>query len=335
MDFLLPDAIGNTPIVRLDNVIGNTSFKLFAKLEGLNPGGSIKDRPAINILKRGIEEGRINSSTVIIESSSGNMGIGLAQACAYFGLRFICVVDIKTTEQNIKIIEAYGAEVKIVRTPDPETGELLVARLKVVKELQSTYSNHFWTNQYENIYNSLAHHETMREIISALNDPIDYLFIVTSSCGTAKGCCDFVADHKLKTKIIGVDSYGSKIFGTTNETRIIPGIGAGFHPMNCPPESTFHKIIHVSNWDCVRGCWQLVRKEGILAGGSSGALISAVDKIKDNIPAGSTCVLILPDRGERYLDTIYSMPWVQKNFADKADEIKAIKKESVLIDIIK
>ena len=139
-------AIGDTPLVRLHNV-PDISFRLYAKLEALNPGGSIKDRTAASIIKHGWETGKIGPDTVVIESSSGNMGIGLAQACAFDGLRFICVVDPKTTAQNINILRAYRAEIDLVSTPDPRTGEFLQARIDRVEFLRATVPNSFWPNQ--------------------------------------------------------------------------------------------------------------------------------------------------------------------------------------------
>jgi len=111
-------AVGNTPLIRLNRVFPNLNFRLYAKLEALNPGGSMKDRAALSIIRHGIETGQIGPNSVIIESSSGNMGIGLAQACAYFKLRFICVVDTKATSQNLRLLEAYGADVDLVTEPD-------------------------------------------------------------------------------------------------------------------------------------------------------------------------------------------------------------------------
>src|SRR5262249_50760101 len=141
------------------------AFRLFAKLEGFNPGGSAKDRPALHILMEAMRTGAVGPGTVILESSSGNLGIGLAQACRYFGLRFICVVDPKTTEQNIRILKAYGAEIDLVSKPDPATGEYLQARIDRVKHLRRLIGNSFWTNQYANESNAEAHYRTtMHEI---------------------------------------------------------------------------------------------------------------------------------------------------------------------------
>jgi N-(2-amino-2-carboxyethyl)-L-glutamate synthase len=130
MDEGILSTIGNTPLVKLSRIFMGSQFELFGKVEGLNPGGSAKDRSALNILKAAMAEGKIGPDTVIIESSSGNLGIGLAQVCCYYGLRFICVVDAKTTLQNIRIIKAYGAEIDLVSEPDPVTGEFVNIRSK-------------------------------------------------------------------------------------------------------------------------------------------------------------------------------------------------------------
>ena len=181
-------AIGNTPIVRLTHVLADIHFKLYGKLEMLNPGGSIKDRTAISILWHGLDNGEIRPGSVVVESTSGNMGIGLAQACLLLELRFVCVVDPKTTEQNIRILKAYGAEIDLVSEPDPNTGEYLQARINRVKYLLRTINHSFWPNQYANAYNPKAHHRTMHEIVTQLDGKLDYLFCATSTCGTMRGC---------------------------------------------------------------------------------------------------------------------------------------------------
>lgn len=308
-------AIGNTPLVRLKKIIPDIDFRLFAKLEPLNPGGSMKDRPAISIIERGLEAGVITPDTVIIESSSGNMGIGLAQACSYLGLRFICVVDPKVTSQNLKLLKAYGVELDLVPKPDPITGEFLKARLDRVQDLLTTIENSFWPNQYANHHNPLAHHQTMEEILTTLGGQLDYIFCATSTCGTMRGCAEYVREHGLSTKVIAVDAIGSVIFGGPSAKRLIPGHGAAVTPQLFQPDLVDRYVL-VSDLDCVIGCRRLARKEAILAGGSSGAIISAVELVKDEIEGGATCAMILPDRGERYLDTIYSDEWVEKNFGD-------------------
>lgn len=140
--------IGNTPLIPLRRIFAEHPIQLFAKLEMFNPGGSVKDRVARSIITKALAEGRIDQATTIIESSSGNLGIGLAQVCRYFGLRFICIVDSRTTNQNIQILRAYGAEVEIITQPDPD---LLTARIKRVHALQASIPNSFWCNQYANL----------------------------------------------------------------------------------------------------------------------------------------------------------------------------------------
>ena len=307
--------IGQTPLVLLERVLGVLHFQLYAKLEGLNPGGSIKDRAAFLIIKNALEEGRVKPGTTVIESSSGNMGIGLAQACAYFGMRFVCVVDPKTTKQNINILEAYGAEVDLVMKPDPRTGEYLQARLDRVQELLKLIPNSYWSDQYSNLFNSNAHHQTMREIATALDGRVDYLFCATSTCGTLRGCAEYVCAHGLKTKIVAVDAIGSIIFGGQKAKRLLPGHGAAVRPALFQP-GLATECVHVSDLDCIVNCRRLVEREAILSGGSSGAVLAAVDKLRPYIPAGANCAAIFADRGERYLETIYSDTWVWEHFGD-------------------
>jgi len=308
-------AIGNTQLLRLSRVQKDDRIRLYAKLEGLNPGGSIKDRAALSILRRALETGDVRPDTVIIESSSGNMGIGLAQLCAVMGLRFICVADAKTTPQNLAILRAYGAEIDLITEPDPVTHEFLEVRLDRVKELLRIIPNSFWPNQYANLYNAVAHHQTMSEIAAALDGKVDYLFCATSTCGTIRGCAEYTRAHRLETEIIAVDAVGSAIFGDKKARRLIPGHGASIVPPLFPPE-VIDRCIHVSDLECVVGCRVLVRQEGVLAGGSSGGVLMAFQRVKSEIPDDSNCVLIFPDRGERYLETIYSDSWVAKHFGE-------------------
>jgi 2,3-diaminopropionate biosynthesis protein SbnA len=309
--------IGNTPLIKLKRVFRDVDFDLYAKLECLNPGGSTKDRSAFSIIKHGIQSGAIQPGTVVIESSSGNMGIGLAQACSYYDLSLICVVDPKTTQQNLSLLKAYGARVDMVTEPDAQTGEFLQARINRVQELLRTTKNSFWSNQYANLHNALAHQQTMREIATALDDNVDYLFCATSTCGTMRGCGDYLKEHELKTKMIAVDAIGSIIFGGEKAKRLIPGHGAALRPQ-LYREGLADEVVLVSDLSCVVGCRRLMRTESLLVGGSSGAVVSAVEQMRDRVRRGSTCVAIFADRGERYLDTIYSDTWVDEHFGDVA-----------------
>jgi 2,3-diaminopropionate biosynthesis protein SbnA len=308
--------IGNTPLAKLGNLLRESNLQVFAKLERFNPAGSIKDRAAISMLTQKIESGALEPGrSVIIESSSGNLGIGLAQACRYFGLHFVCVVDAKTTGQNIAILRAYGAEVEVVTDPDPATGEFLSMRLARVRELLARNPDAYWPDQYSNPLNSRAHHQTMGEIAEALGGQVDYLFCATSTCGTLTGCAEYARRHGLATTVVAVDAIGSVLFGLRPGRRLIPGHGAAIRP-GLLDVSAADRVVHISDLECVVGCHRLVSREGILAGGSSGAIVSALERIQGDIPDDSNCVMILPDGGDRYLDTIYSDEWVNTNFGD-------------------
>lgn len=316
-------AIGNTPLVRLSRVLGPLPFELFGKLEALNPGGSSKDRSALEMMRTALRTGALKAGSVVIESSSGNMGIGLAQVCSYFGLRFICVVDPKITAENRKLLEAYGAEVDLVRELDPETREFLPARLKRVQKLLEKIPNSFWPNQYRNHANAEAHHSTMAEIAEIFPRGPDFLFCATGTCGTIRGCSEYVREHNLKTRIVAVDAAGSVIFGGEAGQRLIPGHGSAIVPPLFSADLA-QAFIQVTDLDCVVGCRRLVLREGLLLGGSSGAVIAAVDRFRNRIPAGGVCAAILPDRGERYLETIYSESWIREHFPAIPEEANPV-----------
>jgi 2,3-diaminopropionate biosynthesis protein SbnA len=307
--------VGNTPIVQLNQFFKDSRFRLFAKLEAYNPGGSIKDRPALHMIEAALRRGDIGPGTTIIESSSGNMGIGLAQACRYYGMRLICVVDTKTTTQNMAILRAYGAEIDLVSKPDPVTGEFLQARINRVQNLLHSIPDSFWPDQYSNIQNAIAHEQTMREIVTELDDRVDYLFCSTSTCGTIRGCATYVRNQNLQTKVLAVDAIGSVLFSDKSAKRLIPGHGAAVVP-KLLKRDLIDEVIHVSDLECVVGCRRLVTEEAILVGGSSGAVVMAIERMRETFAAGATCVAIFPDRGERYLDTIYSDVWVEQHFGN-------------------
>src|ERR1700677_376699 len=262
-------AIGNTPLVQLERVLDGMDFRLYAKLESLNPGGSSKDRSAFSIITEALRCGELKQDSVIVESSSGNMAIGLAQACCFYGLRLICVVDSKATKQNLRLLQAYGAEMEIVDRPDPASGQLLPARLKRVEELRNAIPGAFWTNQYANINNANAHHRTMQEIVTALDGEVHVVFCPTGTCGTLRGCAEYIQQRNLAVKLVGVDAVGSVIFGRERGNRLIPGHGSAIRP------ELFHDgladdHVCVTDLQCVIGCRLLARREASVAGGSSG-----------------------------------------------------------------
>lgn len=308
--------IGATPLVALDRLFNPTRFQVYGKVERFNPGGSIKDRAAKSMIERALETGAlIPGVSTVVESSSGNLGIALAQLCNFYRLNLICVVDPRTTAQNLAIMRAYGARIEVVEHRDPATGEFLPARIRRVSELLESIPDSFWPNQYANEYNARAHHTTMREIVEALPGGVDYLFLAAGTTGTLRGCAEYVRDNALDISVVAVDAVGSVIFGPPEpwertHRRTIPGHGAAVVPALLRP-GLADKVVKVTDADCILGCRQLLAQESILAGGSSGGVIAALLRASSWIEPGAVCVAILPDGGDRYLDTIYSDQWVE------------------------
>lgn len=304
-------AIGNTPLVALRRYLRRPEVEVWAKLEAANPGGSAKDRPAARMVADALDRGLIDAGTTVIESSSGNMGVGLAQVCRYHGLSLICVVDVRAHETNVRTMRALGADVRVVRAADSQTGDLLAARLEVVGALLAQTPNSFWPNQYANPSNAAAHADgTMREIDVALDGDLDYLFVATSTTGTLRGCCDYLREHRRDTTVVAVDALGSVLFGGARGPRMLPGFGAGVET-ELSAASTFDRLVRVSDIECVIGCRRLVDREAIFAGASSGGVAFALERLAAEMAPGSRCAAILPDGGAGYLGTVYDDDWVR------------------------
>ncbi len=306
-------AIGRTPLAELRHLYANErGIRVFGKLELLNPGGSAKDRPALRMLREAWEAGRIGPGSTIVESSSGNTAVSLAMICAQWKMRLICVVDPRTAGTNLEILKALGAGIDRVTEPDPATGEFLPARIHRVRELVAAIPGAFWPNQYENENNWRAHLETMKEIHEQ-GGKIDYVIGAVSTCGTMLGCFNYVREKGLPTRIVAVDSEASAILGKPCGVRRFPGMGAGI----LPPfgrQPFYDEAISVSDREMVEGCRALAKREGILAGPSSGGVAAALLRMMPRLPEKAACVIILHDRGERYMDTLYSDEWVARHF---------------------
>jgi N-(2-amino-2-carboxyethyl)-L-glutamate synthase len=305
--------VGRTPLIRLERLFSPASIELYAKLESHNPGGSMKDRPALRMVREAMKRGQVDHRSVLVESSSGNLAIGLAQVCAALELRLIVVVDPKVTQANLKILRAYGADIDMVATPDEETGEYLAARRKRVAHLVATLPGAVNLNQYANPGNPAAHRDgTAAEILDALQDRLDWLVVSVSTCGTLKGARLALRERGLATRILAVDAAGSVIFGARG-ARLLPGHGAGILPEHMA-EDLADEAALVTDAQCVAGCRALVAREAVLAGASSGGIVAALHRLHHRWPAGTRVAAILPDRGERYLDTVYDDAWCERHF---------------------
>jgi N-(2-amino-2-carboxyethyl)-L-glutamate synthase len=303
------ECIGGTPLVRLRRLFAS-SPRVYAKLELLNPGGSVKDRPARYIIERGLRDGTIAPGATVIESSSGNFGIALAMAARIYELDFVCVVDPKISPLNLRILSQLGARVEMVHRPD-DFGGYLHTRLERVQELLAEIPGSYWIDQYANELNTRCHYDGIgSEIVEAMDEPVDVLVAAVSTTATLLGAARRLRDAWPALRTVAVDAAGSVIFGTPPCPRDLPGIGSSRRP-ELLQEEEVDRVIHVDDYDSARGCRDLLLGEGILAGGSSGAVIAAVQRLAPDLPPGANVVTILPDRGERYMDRVYDDAWVE------------------------
>lgn len=304
------DCVGKTPLVELTRHFAGQPTTVLAKLELLNPG-SVKDRPARYMIEQGLRDGTITLKTHLLESTSGNFGIALAMAARVYGLSVTIVVDPKITPMNLRILELLGATVDMVTTPD-ENGGYLKTRICRVHELLDTTPHVLWTRQYSNDLNWRAHYEGEgNEILADLDGPVDVLVLAVSTTGTIMGIARRLREAFPALRVVAVDAAGSIIFGATPAPRELPGIGSSRVPELLRPEE-IDEVIYVDDLEAVSACRRLLMSEAIFAGGSSGSVIAGIEKLIPTLAPGSRIVTLLPDRGDRYLDTVYNDAWVAK-----------------------
>ncbi|WP_157125666.1 2,3-diaminopropionate biosynthesis protein SbnA [Pandoraea norimbergensis] len=281
------------------------------KLEGLNAAGSIKLKPALQLIEDLEAKGRIRDDTQLIESSSGNLGVALAMVCANRGYRFTCVTDPNTSQHAVRTMQALGARVVRVDRRDAQGG-FLATRIAWIREQVAGDDRWLWVNQYANPSNWRAHYRwTAPEIFTAFKT-VDHLFIGAGTTGTLMGCLRYVRANHPKTRVIAVDTVGSVTFGEAPGRRHIPGLGTSRRPELCDP-SLPDAVVHVPEIDTVRMCHALARR-GYFAGGSTGSVLCAVQREAARIDANDTVVAIAPDMGDKYLDGVYDADWIQRCF---------------------
>jgi cysteine synthase A len=322
------DRLHETPMLRVDGEFLRPTVPVFAaiddlcpatvhlKLEGLNAAGSIKLKTAMQLIDDLEATHRVHADMQIAESSSGNLGVALAMVCANRGYRFVCVTDPNTSRQAVKAMQAVGARVVRVVHRDAQGG-YLGTRIAWIREQVARDSRWIWINQYANQGNWRAHFRwTAPEIFSAYPD-VDHLFIGAGTTGTLLGCLHYVRAHRLPTRVVAVDAVGSVTFGGPPGPRRILGLGTSCRPPLCdlPDVEVPDAIIHVPEHDTVRMCHALA-KRGLVAGGSTGSVLSAVRRSALDIAASDTVVAIAPDMGDKYLDTIYDAQWVASAFPE-------------------
>jgi len=287
----------------------SSGHDVFLKLEGFNVAGSIKVKTAIGLIedleRRGLAKPH---ETVIVESSSGNLGIALALVCGIKGYRFICVTDANATRANIRGMEAYGAEVITINDRDAEGG-FLASRFKTIDSILASEPKAIWLNQYDNPANVAVHAtQTAKEIADEF-ERVDWLFVGAGTTGTLGGVCKTLRDYYPSIKIIAVEPEGSVTFGGRSGKRNIPGIGTSVRP-RIADYSKPDQVIAINEATTVETCLSFVRDHHLLVGGSTGTVLSAVKKLSPQFKPDDTVVAISPDLGDKYLDTIYDPLWV-------------------------
>lgn len=301
--------IGDTPMREVKLLIDGALRRVCLKLEGANPAGSSKDRTAMSLIADLQTRGALNASSVIVESTSGNLGVSLAFICRAMGYPFVAVVDPKTTPENLDKMKILGARIELVEESD-ENGGYLLSRLKRVQQLCANSSRYVWTNQYSNPANPEVHYRsTGPEIYSQMKGDVEAVLVAVSTGGTLTGIGRYFREISPRTRIIGVDAGGSVVFGHPPGPRLLTGIGAS-RPSNFVRKAfyDFHMVVH--DREAFAMCRQLDDETRLRVGGSSGAVLSACARHLSAHPGLRHVVCLCADGGENYRSTIFSDEWL-------------------------
>ncbi|MDO5745952.1 MAG: pyridoxal-phosphate dependent enzyme, partial [Micrococcaceae bacterium] len=307
-----------SPTVKLQRLFEEPGIEVFAKLDLLQLSGSTKERTANSLIEALLASGRLAPGGMIVESTSGNLGVALARQSAVRGIRFIAVVDEAANRSAIEVMSAYGAGIDMV--PTPPDGNRLAARRERVQRLLTENPGSVTTNQYGSPENPGAHFSTtMPEIMDAVDGRLDMLFVATSTTGTLLGCQRYLRQHHKQTKLVAVDACGSVLFGGETGPRRFPGLGAGIVPelaLQAEPDM----VCRIKEIDMVHGCRKLATREGILAGASTGAIVAAMEELLPTMASGSRIGFLVHDSGVPYLNTVYDDQWVRENLGAEPEE---------------
>lgn len=306
------EAIGRTPLVRINRLGKDLPCTIWAKCEFLNPGGSVKDRIGYNMVREAERSGRIKRGDTLIEPTSGNTGIGIALAGAVFGYRVIITLPEKMSREKQVILEALGAE--IIRTPTEAPSHSPESHIGVAKRLQKELPNAHILDQYSNPANPEAHYNgTGLEILEDLGGACDMVVVSAGTGGTITGVAKRLKERNPKCEVVGVDPVGSILAGPGPEkTYLVEGIGYDFIP-DVLDRSLVDTWVKTEDRESLLMARRLIREEGLLVGGSSGATMWGALKAASKLKAGQNCVVILSDGVRNYMTKFIEDSWMKKH----------------------
>ena len=305
------DAIGNTPLIKLNKVVDGAKCLVLSKVEYVNPGGSVKDRPALEMLNEAEQQGSLRPGGTIVEPTSGNTGSGLAMAAAIRGYRCILVMPDKMSREKIDMLKAYGAEVVVTPTNVPNDSP--ESYYGVANRLSSEIAGAFQPNQFHNRHNPLAHYKTTGpEIWKQTGGKITHLVAGLGTGGTISGTARYLKEQNPAIRVIGADPEGSIYSGDIPKSYAVEGIGMSYLPETVDLK-VIDEVVRVSDRESFLMTRRIVREEGLLVGGSSGTAAVAAVKLAQTLPADAIMVVIFPDSGRGYMSKIFNDDWMIAN----------------------
>jgi cystathionine beta-synthase len=315
------DAMGDTPLVRLTKVTRGVRPSVLAKLEMLNPGGSVKDRIGIRMIEAAEREGLLRPGGTIVEPTSGNTGHGLAIAAAIRGYKCIFVMPDKMSQEKVALLRAYGAEVVI--TPTAVAPESPESYYRVADRLTEEIPGAFQPNQYFNPENPKTHYDTTGpEIWDQTDGTVDIFVAGVGTGGTITGVGRYLKEQNPDVVVVGADPEGSLYSGDRPRPYLTEGIGEDFWPDSFDP-TVVDRYVRVSDRDAFRMARAVTRQEGILVGGSCGSAVHAALEVARELDETKTVVVLLPDTGRNYLTKLYSDSWMlQYGLLDRPDLVR-------------
>ncbi len=305
------DAIGNTPLVKLNKVTDGAECLVLAKVEYVNPGGSVKDRPAVAMLEEAERSGLLKPGGTIVEPTSGNTGSGLAMAAAIRGYRCILVMPDKMAKEKIDLLKAYGADVVV--TPSNVPNDSAESYYGVANRLASEIPGAFQPNQFHNHHNPEAHyHTTGPEIWRDTRGTITHFVAGIGTGGTISGTARYLKDQNPKIHVVGADPEGSIYSGDTPRSYAVEGIGMSYLPETVDLK-VIDEMVRVSDRESFLMARRITREEGLLVGGSSGTAAVAAVKLAKTLPKEAIVVVLFPDSGRGYMSKIFNDEWMIAN----------------------